>query len=110
MIKRLYLRQQLPWKLQNFTKKPTTGKPTDATILDPATTLEPTDATTLDPATVTTTLNPMTTTFKPASVSTLMPTSTTTLAPTPATDYCNINTCSVPTDKNTLCKYSVDII
>jgi hypothetical protein len=52
---------------------------TDATTLDPATTLEPTDATTLDPETVTT-LNP----------------ETTTLTPSPATDYCNIDTCSVP--------------
>ncbi|XP_046458400.1 venom allergen 3 homolog [Daphnia pulex] len=74
---------------------PTTVKPT---------TMKPTDATTLNPSTVTT-RNPETTTFKPASVSTLMPTSTTTLAPTPGTNYCNINTCSVPTD-NTLCKYT----
>jgi hypothetical protein len=53
--------------------------PTDATALDPATTLEQTDATTLESETVTT-LNP----------------ETTTLTPSPATDYCNIDTCSVP--------------
>ncbi len=66
--------------------------------------------TTLQPATVATTLNPVTTTLKPASVSTLKPTSPgSTLTPSLGTNYCNISTCTVPTD-NTLCKYSVCII
>ncbi len=72
------------------TMKPTTMKPTDATTPEPIT-----DATTFNPETETN-INPETTTFEPFTGS-------------PATDYCNINTCSVPND-NTLCKYTVDII
>ncbi|EFX86988.1 hypothetical protein DAPPUDRAFT_312473 [Daphnia pulex] len=105
-----------PTTMKPTTMKPTTMKPTDTTTpepitdgttFDPVTSPEPitdgttfdpisspepiTDATTFDPATETT-INPETTTLEPFSVS-------------PATDYCNINTCSVPTD-NTLCKYT----